>query len=55
MNMPAVPQEISAYLDILLTCSCGHEHYAPLKRVSIRSGALHDLPKFAGELGFRSP
>lgn len=55
MNMPAVPQEISAYLDIPLTCSCGHEHYAPLKRVSIRSGALHDLPKFAGELGFRSP
>lgn len=52
MKMPEKPQELSAYLDQRFTCSCGREHYAALKRVSIRKGALEDLPKFAKELGF---
>ena len=33
--------------------TCGREHYASLKKVSIKKGALNDLPLFAKELGFR--
>lgn len=54
MHIPDVPQSVSAYLDTHFTCSCGQEHYAPLKRVSIRKDALYDLPKFSKELGFHS-
>lgn len=54
MNIPSVPQDLSAYLDTHFTCSCGREHYAPLKRVSIGKDALYDLPRFAKELGFHS-
>ena len=54
MNIPSTPQDLSTYLDTHFTCSCGREHYAPLKRVSIRKDALYDLPRFAKELGFRS-
>lgn len=45
MKMYTVPQELSAYLDKHFTCDCGLEHYAPLKAVSIRGGALYDLPR----------
>lgn len=55
MEMPDKPQELSAYLDRHFTCSCGREHHASLKRVSIRKGALEDLPKFAKELSFHHP
>lgn len=54
MEMPDKPQELSAYLDRHFTCACGREHYASLKRVSIREGALKDLPKFSKELGFHN-
>ena len=40
MEMPKIPQEINAYLDRRFSCSCGREHYAPLKFVSIRANAL---------------
>ena len=48
------PHCLGDYLDRHFTCSCGREHYAPLKHVSVRKGALEDLPVFAKELGFRS-
>ena len=54
MEMPKIPQEINAYLDRRFSCSCGREHYAPLKFVSIRANALEDLPVFARKLGFQS-
>jgi len=54
MDMPARPEKLQWYLDKHLTCSCGREHYAPLKTVSIRKDALEDLPKIASELGFHS-
>ena len=54
MNMPEKPQELQFYLDKHLSCSCGKEHYASLKAVSIRKDALEDLPKLAKEMGFHS-
>ena len=48
------PHCLGDYLDRHFTCSCGREHYAPLKHVSVRKGALEDLPVFAKELGFGS-
>ena len=45
------PHCLGDYLDRHFTCSCGREHYAPLKHVSVRKGALEDLPVFAKELG----
>ena len=55
MNMPERPEKLQWYLDKHLTCSCGKEHYAPLKAVSIRKDALEDLPKLVKELGYHKP
>ena len=54
MDMPNVPQRLNYYLDTQFNCDCGKEHYAPLKYVSIRKGALEDLPVFAKALNFKS-
>lgn len=54
MQIYAAPQPLGAYLDRHFTCSCGREHYASLKSVSIRKNALEDLPRFAREHGFQS-
>lgn len=55
MRMPQRPQPLSTYLNQAFTCQCGKEHYAPLKAVSIRSGALEDLPDLVKKLGYRNP
>lgn len=55
MEMPEVPRPLSTYLNTRLTCSCGRQHYAPLKRVSIRRDALQDLPLILKELGCSRP
>ena len=54
MDMYEQPHPLNDYLDRVFTCSCGKEHYAPLKFVSVRKDALEDLPRFAQELGFKS-
>lgn len=54
MQMYTTPQPLENYLDQRFTCSCGREHYASLKYVSIRKDALEDLPRFARDLGFQS-
>lgn len=54
MEMYETPHALSDYLDRHFTCSCGKEHYASLKFVSVRKDALDDLPKFAKELNFKS-
>lgn len=54
LEMYPTPHPLGDYLNTHFTCNCGREHYAPLKRVSIREGALEDLPRFAKELGFGS-
>ena len=45
---------LNTYLDQTFTCSCGKEHYAPLKVVRIGPSALNDLPRIAREQGFQS-
>lgn len=54
MEMYTQPHPLNDYLDRTFTCSCGHEHYAPLRFVSIRKGALEDLPRFVKDSGFKS-
>lgn len=54
MEMYAQPHPLNDYLDRTFTCSCGHEHYAPLRFVSVRKDALADLPKFVYNSGYKS-
>ena len=54
MEMYAQPHPLNDYLDRHFTCSCGHEHYAPLRFVSVRKNALEDLPKFVKDSGYKS-
>ena len=54
MEMYAQPHPLNDYLDRRFTCDCGKEHYASLKFVSVRKDALEDLPRFVGDLGFKS-
>ena len=54
MEMYTQPHPLSDYLDQHFTCSCGKDHYASLKFVSVRKDALEDLPVFAQKLGFKS-
>lgn len=54
MEMYAQPHPLNDYLDRHLTCSCGREHYAPLRFVSVRKDALEDLPGFVKDSGYKS-
>ena len=51
MKMYETPHALSDYLDTAFTCSCGREHYAALKYVSIGKDALADLPRILAGLG----
>ena len=55
MNMYETPHALSDYLDTAFTCSCGREHYAALKYVSIGKDALADLPRILAGLGKAHP
>lgn len=55
MKMYDTPHALSDYLDQVFTCDCGHTHSAPLKYVSIRSGAIRDLPEILDKLGKKRP
>lgn len=55
MEMYTEPRELEAYLDRHFTCSCGSEHYAPLKAVNIRKGALDSLPELITRFGYKNP
>lgn len=54
MEMYAQPHPLNDYLDRTFTCSCGREHYAPLRFVSVRKNALKDLPRFVHDFGYKS-
>lgn len=54
MELYETPHALGDYLDTHFTCSCGKEHYAPLKAVCIGKGALAELPKLAKQMGFHS-
>lgn len=55
MKMYDTPQELSKYLDVKLSCSCGREHYVPIKGVNIASGALKELPRYVRSFGYSHP
>ena len=54
MKMYDTPHALSDYLNETFECDCGKSHAAPLKYVSVRPGAIEDLPVFMGRLGLKS-
>ena len=54
MKFYTTPHPLDDYLDRRFECDCGKQHYASLKRVSIKKDALLDLPVIAKEEGFSS-
>lgn len=54
MKMYDTPHVLSDYLNETFECGCGRTHAAPLKYVSVRPGAVEDLPVFMKKLGYRS-
>lgn len=46
---------LSTYLDQTFSCSCGRQHYAPLKQVYIGAGALERLPDILDSMGLDHP
>ncbi|ULL14238.1 sn-glycerol-1-phosphate dehydrogenase [Paenibacillus sp. H1-7] len=44
---------IEPWLGKRFQCSCGREHEAPIRKVTIERGALTALPKYAEERGYR--
>lgn len=54
MKMYDTPHALSDYLNETFECDCGRTHSAPLKYVSVRPGAIEDLPVFMGKLGLKS-
>lgn len=54
MELYREPHPLSDYLNRNFSCDCGKEHYAALRAVSIRKGALEDLPALIQIMGFHS-
>ena len=50
MKMYATTQPVEKYLNIKLECDCGRTHYAPIKAVDIRRGAINALPEYMHRL-----
>lgn len=55
MKMYETTQCVEKYLNVALECDCGRTHYAPIRAVDIRSGAINDLPGYVKEYGYRYP
>lgn len=55
MKMYETTQRVDKYLNVALECSCGRTHYAPIRAVDIRSGAINDLPGYVKEYGYCYP
>lgn len=55
MKMYETTQRVEKYLNVALECGCGRTHYAPIRAVDIRSGAINDLPGYVQEYGYRYP
>ena len=51
MKMYNSPHALSDYLDTNFECSCGKNHYAALKYVSVGKNTLNDLPDILRGLG----
>ena len=55
MKMYATTQPVEKYLNIKLECDCGRTHYAPIKVVDIRRGAINALPEYMHRFGYARP
>ena len=55
MKMYATTQPVEKYLNIKLECDCGRTHYAPIKAVDIRRGAINALPEYMHRFGYARP
>lgn len=55
MKMFATPHALGDYLATPFECDCGHTHYASLQYVSVKQGALRDLPEILRALGKSHP
>ena len=55
MKMYATTQPVEKYLNIKLECDCGRTHYAPIKAVDIRRGAINALPEYMHRFGYERP
>ncbi len=53
--MYATTQPVEKYLNIKLECDCGRTHYAPIKAVDIRRGAINALPEYMHRFGYARP
>lgn len=54
MELPKEPMDLNAYLNQRFTCTCGREHYAPLRAVRVGKNALYELPVLVKLMGFKS-
>ena len=55
MKMYATTQPVEKYLNVKLECDCGRTHYAPIKAVDIRRGAINALPEYMHRFGYARP
>ena len=55
MKMYATTQPVEKYLNIKFECDCGRTHYAPIKAVDIRRGAINALPEYMHRFGYARP
>ena len=55
MKMYETPHALGDYLDTTFECSCGKNHYAALKYVSVGKDAVNDLPRILEGLGKQHP
>lgn len=55
MKMYETTQSVEKYLNVELECDCGRTHYAPIKAIDIKSGAINDLPGYVKDLGYSYP
>ena len=53
--MYAKPHKLEDYLAVELQCSCGHEHYVPIRAVEIGAGAIRTLPGYTKKFGYAHP
>ena len=55
MQMYSEPQSLDKYLNVELSCDCGHTHYVPIKGVEIGPGAIEKLPEYTKKFGYKRP
>ena len=53
--MYTTPHKLEDYLAVELQCSCGHEHYVPIRAVEIGAGAIRTLPGYTKKFGYAHP